>query len=57
MTLTAPNCPVAEEFPSMVQQAVMKVPGITGCKVELVFTPPWDKSKLSEAVKLELGLL
>lgn len=57
MTLTAPNCPVAGEFPAMVQEAVMKVPGITGCKVQLVFDPPWDKSKLSEAVKLELGLL
>lgn len=57
MTLTAPNCPVAGEFPAMVQQAVMKVPGLAACKVELVFDPPWDKSKLSEAVKLELGLL
>lgn len=57
MTLTAPNCPVAGEFPAMVQEAVMKVPGITGCKVQLVFDPPWKKEMLSEAVRLELGLL
>lgn len=57
MTLTAPNCPVAGEFPSMVQEAVMKVPGLTGCSVKLVFDPPWKKEMLSEAVRLELGLL
>lgn len=57
MTLTAPNCPVAGEMPQMVQAAIMKVDGIAACTVKLVFDPPWDKSKLSEAARLELGLM
>lgn len=57
MTLTAPNCPVAEEMPLMVQRAVLAVSGITTCTVKLVFDPPWDKTRLSEAARLELGLM
>lgn len=57
MTLTAPNCPVAEEMPAMVQRAVLAVEGIAACEVKLVFEPPWDKSRLSEAARLELGLM
>ena len=57
MTLTAPNCPVAEEIPQQVQSAVAKVAGIARVRVELVWSPKWDKSRMSEAALLELGLL
>ncbi len=56
MTLTAPNCPVAGEMPGQVQAAVLGVEGVTGCKVTLVWTPKWDKSRMSEAALLEMGL-
>ena len=57
MTLTAPGCPVAGEMMNWVQKAVSDVRGIDNVKVNLVFDPPWDKSKMSEDVQLELGLL
>lgn len=57
MTLTAPNCPVAEEMPGIVQSEVKNVEGVKEVTVELVFDPPWDKEMLSEAALLELGLL
>ncbi len=57
MTLTAPGCPVAGEMVSWVQKAVGDVDGITKADVRLVFDPPWDKSRVSEEVQLELGLL
>ena len=57
MTLTAPGCPVAGEIMSWVEKAVAGVEGVDGVKVNLVFDPPWDKSKMSEDVQLELGLL
>jgi FeS assembly SUF system protein len=57
MTLTAPGCPVAGEMMSWVQKAVSDVAGVESVKVNLVFDPPWDKSKMSEDVQLELGLL
>ena len=57
MTLTAPGCPVAGEMMSWVQKAVSEVEGVDSVKVNLVFDPPWDKSKMSEDVQLELGLL
>ena len=57
MTLTAPNCPVAEEIPRQVQEAVASVPGVSRVHVELVWSPKWDKSRMSEAALLELGLL
>lgn len=56
MTLTAPNCPVAGEMPQMVAAAVKSVPEVTDVQVKLVWEPKWDKSRLSEAAKLELGL-
>jgi FeS assembly SUF system protein len=55
MTLTAPGCPVAGELVSMVQRAVLGIGGVSLVNVNLVFDPPWDQSKMSEAAKLELG--
>ena len=57
MTLTAPGCPVAGEMLSWVQKAVGAVEGIDSAKVNLVFDPPWDKSRISEEAQLELGLV
>src|SRR5437899_11279151 len=57
MTLTAPNCPAAQELPAEVERAVRAVPGVTGARVEIVFDPPWDRCKMSDATKLKLGLL
>ncbi len=57
MTLTAPGCPVAQSFPEMVADAVRGVPGVEEVEVEMVWEPPWSKSMMSEAARLELGLL
>lgn len=57
MTLTTPNCPVAEDMPGQVQEAVKLVEGVGEVRVELTFEPPWDKEMLSESALLELGLL
>ncbi len=57
MTLTSPNCPAAGTLPGEVQEKAKTVPGVTDAKVEVVFDPPWDPSSMSEAAKLELGLL
>ena len=57
MTLTTPNCPVAEDMPDQVRDAVKMVEGVSDVKVELTFEPPWDKDMLSESALLELGLL
>jgi len=57
MTLTSPNCPVAESLPVNVKTAVEALPEVSICTVELVFEPPWDTSKMSEEAQLELGLL
>lgn len=54
MTLTTPNCPVAETMPGMVEQAVRKVDGVKDVIIDLVFEPAWDPSRMSEAAKLEL---
>ena len=56
MTLTAPNCPVAESLPEEVKAAVKKVPGVSDVKVQIVFEPPWDFDKMSPAAKLKLGM-
>jgi FeS assembly SUF system protein len=56
MTLTAPNCPVAESLPAAVAARVREVPGVTSAKVDIVFDPPWDSSRMSEDAKLALGL-
>ncbi len=57
MTLTAPGCPVAGTLPGEIQRKVESVPGVESAKVELVWSPPWDKSRMSESALLELGLL
>ena len=57
MTLTSPNCPAAQELPADVEQKVRAVPGVTDARVEIVFDPPWDSCKMSDAAKLQLGLL
>lgn len=56
MTLTTPGCPVAQSFPAEVEDAVEAVEGVTTAHVELVWEPPWDPSRLSEAARLELGV-
>ena len=56
MTLTAPGCPVAGEMPGWVQDAVMNIPGVKSCTVELVFDPPWDSSRMSDEAKLQLNM-
>lgn len=57
MTLTAPGCPVAGQMLTWVEEAVRTLPEIAEVKVNLVFDPPWDRSRMSEEVQLELGLL
>ena len=56
MTLTSPGCPVAGEMPGWVEAAVDTVPGVKGTKVTIVFDPPWDKSRMSEAAQLEMNM-
>ena len=57
MTLTAPNCPMADQLVEDVHDAVNDTPGVTDVAVKLVFDPEWDKSRMSEEAMLELGLL
>ena len=56
MTFTAPNCPMADEVMHEVEESVKRVPGVTGCKIELTFEPVWDRSMLSEEARVDLGL-
>lgn len=57
MTLTSPHCPAAAELPAEVESRVRDVPGVTDASVEVVWDPPWDPSRMSEAAKLQLGFL
>jgi FeS assembly SUF system protein len=57
MTLTSPNCPVAETMPKEVEDKVSYIEGVKSSKVNIVFDPPWDKDMMSEEAKLELGFL
>ena len=57
MTLTSPNCPVAETMPKEVEDKVSAIEGVNSAKVNIVFDPPWDKDMMSEEAKLELGFL
>ncbi|MFL2852775.1 MAG: SUF system Fe-S cluster assembly protein [Candidatus Pelagibacter sp.] len=56
MTLTSPNCPVAEELPNSVKKNILKIDEVKDVDLKLVWDPPWDKDKMSEAAKLELNL-
>ena len=56
MTLTSPNCPVAESLPKQVKENIMKVEGVSDVDLKLVWEPPWNKDRMSEAAKLELNL-
>ena len=56
MTLTSPNCPVAESLPKQVKDNIMNVEGVSDVNLNLVWEPPWDKDKMSEAAKLELNI-
>ena len=57
MTLTSPNCPVAETLPVEVQEKVRSLPDVKEVEVEITFDPPWTKDMMSEAARLELGML
>jgi len=57
MTLTTPGCPVAQTFPGIVENAVKSVVGVADAVVELVWDPPWTRDNMSEAAKLQLGML
>ncbi|UYW01046.1 SUF system Fe-S cluster assembly protein [Flavobacterium agricola] len=57
MTLTSPNCPVAETLPAEVEEKVAGIEVVNSCEVEITFDPPWDKELMSEEAKLELGML
>ena len=56
MTLTSPNCPVAESLPKTVKDNILKLEGVKDVDLKLVWDPPWSKDKMSEAAKLELNL-
>jgi len=56
MTLTSPACPVAGTLPPEVQRKIEGLPGVASAKVDVVWEPPWDKSRMSEAAKLQLGI-
>ena len=56
MTLTAPGCPVAQTFPATVEERIRAVPGVSDAHVEIVWDPPWEKSRMSELARIELGL-
>ncbi len=56
MTLTTPNCPVAESLPKEVKEGAMQVEGVNDVDLQLVWDPPWNKDMMSDAAKLELNL-
>ena len=56
MTLTTPNCPVADSLPKMVKNYILDIEGVSDVDLKLVWDPPWTKDKMSEAAKLELNL-
>lgn len=57
MTLTTPNCPVAESLPMEVEEKVKSMDEVKDCEVEITFDPPWSQDLMSEEAKLELGML
>jgi metal-sulfur cluster biosynthetic enzyme len=57
MTLTSPHCPAVQSLPAEIESKVKAVQGVTDVKIDLVWDPPWDPSKMSEAARLQLGML
>ena len=57
MTLTSPHCPAAQSMPAEIEGKVKDVSGVSGVKIDLVWDPPWDSSKMSEAARLQLGMM
>lgn len=57
MTLTSPHCPAVQSLPAEVEGKVRAVQGVTEAKIDLVWDPPWDQSKMSEAARLQLGMM
>ena len=57
MTLTTPNCPVADEMPKKVKDAVLDVEGVNKVAVDLIWDPPWDMSRMSDVARLELDMM
>ncbi len=57
MTLTSPGCPVGDQIQAEIQAKLVQVPGVDSVDVQFVWDPPWDRNKISDAAKLQLGLL
>ena len=57
MTLTSPSCPAAQSLPGEVEGRVKEIPGVTGVALDVVWEPPWDPSRMSEAARLQLGMM
>lgn len=57
MTLTSPNCPMVDQLVEDINDAVLDTPGVTDVNIEIVFDPPWDRSRMSDEALLELGML
>jgi FeS assembly SUF system protein len=57
MTLTSPHCPAVQSLPAEVESKIKAVPGVTDAKIDLVWDPPWDQDKMSEAARLQLGMM
>lgn len=57
MTLTSPHCPAAQSIPAEVEGKVRQIGGVTDMKIDIVWEPPWDQSKMSEAARLQLGMM
>lgn len=57
MTLTSPNCPAAQSLPAEVEGKIRAVPGVSDVNIDIVWEPPWDPSKMSEAARLQLGMM
>lgn len=57
MTLTSPHCPAVQSLPAEIEEKVKGVSGVSGVKIDLVWDPPWDSSKMSEAARLQLGMI
>ena len=57
MTLTSPHCPAAQSIPAEVEAKVKEIPGVTAVTIDLVWDPPWDPSRMSEAARLQMGMM